>query len=188
DSFDILGHSWGGILATEFEVRRQPAGLRRLVLSNSLASVALRQQSTAQLLVKFPKEVQEGMMAGMTDQAAFYSAFAAFLDVHGCTVKPTPQEVVHTMEQTLGEAGDPTVASAPVVKDWTIIDRLHAVRVPTLVINGRLDYEQDFVVAPLFENIPKAKWVTFEKSSHMPFWEERDRYMWLIEGYLRWDL
>ncbi|KAK7676301.1 hypothetical protein QCA50_020755 [Cerrena zonata] len=29
ESFDLYGHSWGGILATEFEVRKQPAGLRK---------------------------------------------------------------------------------------------------------------------------------------------------------------
>ena len=39
--FDILGHSWGGILASEFVIRRQPSGLRKLVLVGSLASMEL---------------------------------------------------------------------------------------------------------------------------------------------------
>lgn len=70
------------------------------------------------------------------------------------------------------------------MKDWTIIDRLNKVRVPTFVTNGRADQAQDFVVAPFFQHIPKAKWVTFENSSHMSFWEERERYMKLVGEFL----
>ena len=57
-------------------------------------------------------------------------------------------------------------------------------RVPTLVINGRNDVAQDFVCEPFFRNIKKVKWVTFEMSSHMPMWEERERYMNVISEFL----
>lgn len=70
------------------------------------------------------------------------------------------------------------------MQGWTVIDRLNQFRVPAFVINGRADQAQDFVVAPFFQHIPKAKWVTFEKSSHMPFWEERERYMQLVGEFL----
>ena len=55
ENFSLLGHSWGGILASEFEVRRQPAGLRRLVITNSLAEASLWVQSNAMLAQSFPK-------------------------------------------------------------------------------------------------------------------------------------
>jgi pimeloyl-ACP methyl ester carboxylesterase len=56
--------------------------------------------------------------------------------------------------------------------------------VPCLVINGRYDPAQDFVVAPLFHRIPRTKWVRFEESSHTPFWEERAQYMALVGDFL----
>ncbi|KAH9921649.1 uncharacterized protein B0H18DRAFT_1121340 [Fomitopsis serialis] len=71
------------------------------------------------------------------------------------------------------------------MQGWTAIDRLHKVRVSTLVINGRMDMAQDFVVAPFFEKINKVKWITFEKSSHCPFWEERERYMNILDEFLK---
>uniref|UniRef100_A0A8H8CJQ6 Uncharacterized protein n=1 Tax=Psilocybe cubensis TaxID=181762 RepID=A0A8H8CJQ6_PSICU len=81
-----------------------------------------------------------------------------------------------------GPDGDPTVASAPIMQNWTIIGRLHLVRVPTLVINGKKDISQDFVVQPSFDRIQKVKRVTLENSSHSPFIEETERpvYMKLI--------
>lgn len=71
-----------------------------------------------------------------------------------------------------------------ILKDWSIIDRLDKVRVPTFVINGRKDISQDFVVAPFFQGIKRVKWVTFENSAHAPFWEERELYMKRVADFL----
>ncbi|KAL7283426.1 hypothetical protein ACG7TL_002856 [Trametes sanguinea] len=184
DSFDLLGHSWGGILASEFEVERHPEGLRHIIISDSLASMSLWQESNMQLLQAFPKSVQEGMAAGMKDPAAYQAALRQFHAVHGCRVQPTPPEFVYSLEQVFGANGDPTVASSPMLDGWSIIGRLGAVRKSALIINGRYDISQDFVIAPFFQEIPEAKWITFENSSHTPFWEERERYMEVVERFL----
>lgn len=113
DGFDILGHSWGGILASEFEVRKQPPGLKHLILADSLAASSLWNQSNMQLLQTFPEDVQQGIAAGMKDPAKVWPALQKFHAVHGCIVKPVPQEFVYTMEQVFGPAGNPTVATAP---------------------------------------------------------------------------
>ncbi|KZT01798.1 proline iminopeptidase [Laetiporus sulphureus 93-53] len=185
NAFDLLGHSWGGILASEFEVRRQPKGLKHLILSDSLAASSLWNKSNMQLLQEFPKEVQEGMGMGMKDPAKFYAALKQFHAKHACNVRPYPKEVQHSFDAIFGPDGDPTVAGAPILNNWSIIDRLHLVRVPTFVINGRGDIAQDFVVAPFFEKIKKVKWVTFENSTHTPFWEEREKYMKLVDEFVQ---
>lgn len=115
NEFDLGGHSWGGILASEFEVRRQPKGLKHLILSDSLASSALWNQSNMQLMQTFPKEVQEGLGGGMKTPEKFWAALQQFHAVYGCTIKPFPQEYLYTMEQVFGPNGDPTVAAAPYV-------------------------------------------------------------------------
>lgn len=184
NSFDIIGHSWGGILASEFEVRKQPPGLKRLILADSLAASSLWNQSNMQLLQAFPEDVQQGFAAGMKDPPKFWAALQKFHAVHGCIVNPFPTEFRYTMEQVFGPDGDPTVATAPILNNWTVIDRLHLVHASTLVVHGRKDIAQDFVVKPFFDKIQKVKWVTLENSSHTPFLEERERYMELVSGFL----
>jgi pimeloyl-ACP methyl ester carboxylesterase len=68
--------------------------------------------------------------------------------------------------------------------NWTIVDRLDQINVPTFVIDGRQDIAQDFVVAPFFQKIKKVKWVTFANSSHTPFYEERELYMKAVADFL----
>lgn len=116
DSFDLLGHSWGGILGSEFEVRRQPAGLKHLVLSDSLAASSLWGKSNMELMQSMPKEVQEGLGVGMKDPAKFWAALQEFHKVYGCTVQPTPKEYLDSMNWVFGPGGDPTVAGAPYVQ------------------------------------------------------------------------
>ena len=70
------------------------------------------------------------------------------------------------------------------LKEWNVIDKLPLVQKPALLINGRFDVSQDFVNEPIFFGLQKVKWLTFEESSHTPFWEERDRYMDLLSKFL----
>lgn len=70
------------------------------------------------------------------------------------------------------------------MKTWTVIDDLHKITVPTLLINGRYDDAQDVAVVPFFERIPKVKWVQFAESSHMPFFEEKGRYLEIVGDFL----
>ncbi|KAI0360574.1 proline-specific peptidase [Trametes cingulata] len=188
DAFSLFGHSWGGILGAEFAVRKQPAGMRHLILSNSLASFDLWLQSVGQLLQPLPEEVHVGMAAGMMDRKKYREALRQFHAVHGCLVRPVPAEFDYAIDQSLGEEGDPTVASVPLLMGWSIVDRLHLLRVPTFVINGRKDISQDFVVAPFFQGIRKVKWVTLENSSHTPFYEERELFMQLIADFLKLEV
>ena len=80
---------------------------------------------------------------------------------------------------------DLTMVLPSVTKGWTIVDRLHDVDVPTLVINGQYDVAQDYVTEAYINRIPGAKWIKFEESSHMPFWEEREKYMQLTADFLK---
>ncbi|OCH93657.1 proline iminopeptidase [Obba rivulosa] len=161
DAFDLIRHSWGGVLATEFELHLN-----------------------MQLMQAMPPEVQSGLQRGMKETKKYEAALKFFHAKHGCTVKPFPAEVKYSLDQIFGQDGDAAVASAPILKDWSAVDRLRFVRVPTFVINGHDDISQDAVDTPFFQKIPEVKWVTFEQSSHMPFWEERERYMQLVSDFL----
>jgi len=127
------------------------------------------------------------MAAGWNDVKKLAPAIKKFHAVHGCTVKPLPKEWVDMMDRVFGENGDPTVGIMMfkhVLGDWSVIDRLHLIHQPTLVINGRADVAQDFVCRPLFQNIGKVKWRTFELSSHTPMLEEREDYLKEVADFL----
>jgi len=180
--YDILGHSWGGMLGSELAVTKPP-GLNKLILSDSLASMELWSKSEMQQLAEFPEEVREGMMAGFDDVPKYRAAMAVFYAKHGCILNPWPKELNASFESLFE---DPTVdiKMSGTLSTWTIIDRLYNIDVKTLVINGAADMAQDFVIQPFLDNIPDATHVKFEDSSHTPFWEERESYMQVVSDFL----
>lgn len=102
--FDILGHSWGGQLRAEFEVRRQPTGLRHLVLSNPLSSMSLWHQSNKLLIEQLPNEEKEAIAAGPDVVPEKYSlAMEHFHSLHGCTVQPVPKELVYSKQEGVAD-------------------------------------------------------------------------------------
>jgi L-proline amide hydrolase len=190
----LLGQSWGGMLGSEHAVRRPP-GLRALVLANSPPSMRLWVAEANRLRESLPVEVQKVLLhhetAGTLDSAEYRAASRVFYDRHVCRVVPWPAEVARTFAAM---DADPTVYQAmngPTefhvigsLSDWSIIDRLGAIAVPTLLLSGRYDEATPAVVQPFADTIPDVRWTIFEQSSHMPHVEERAACMLEIARFL----
>jgi len=195
DRYALLGQSWGGVLGSEHAVR-QPAGLKALVLANSLASYPTWIREANRLRLELPNGIHETLSkheeAGTTADPEYLAATDVFNRAHVCRCDPMPEAVKRTFD---GMAEDPTVYATMngptefhvigTLKDWTIGDRLHLIDLPTLVISGKYDEATPEVVRPFVENIPEVEWVLFDQSSHMPHYEEREACMNVVSRYLR---
>ncbi|KAI5118246.1 hypothetical protein M0805_007495 [Coniferiporia weirii] len=190
DSFDLLGHSWGGVLAAEFAVRRAPRGLRRLVLADTFASAKLRNAAIARRCATLPENAQEAIrtheQARTTDAPGYKSAMATYYARFMCRVQPFPSDLLYSLKQSELAGGVVLRAMRKngLESDWDIVDRIHLIRVPTLLINGEYDFMADEVCSPFFHRLDKVRWVKFACSSHMPHYEERDRYMQTVHAFL----
>lgn len=193
DNYNVLGQSWGGMLMGRW-ASRQPRGLHRLVIADSPASMELWVEAANHLLSLLPQDVQDTLKKheseGTTDSQEYKDAMQVFYDRHVCRVQPTP-EIVSIGFRMLEE--DPTVyytmngpsefhITGP-LKEWSMLDDAHKILVPTLLINGFYDEARDSVVAPWFQRIPKARWITFPNSSHMPHIEEKERYLEVVREF-----
>ena len=194
DDYHLLGQSWGGMLGAEHAIR-QPTGLRSVVLSNSPASMALWASEAKILRGKLPPDVEATLdrheANGTTEDPEYLAASQVYYDEHVCRVVPNPPEVVRTFEYL---TSDPTVyhtMNGPneffcigTLKNWSVIERVQHIVAPTLLLSGRFDEATPATVQPFFDAIPDVRWEIFEASSHMPFIEERERYLSVVEDFL----
>jgi L-proline amide hydrolase len=115
-----------------------------------------------------------------------------FYDRHVCRVVPNPPEVRAAFAAL---AEDPTVyhtMNGPSefhvvgsLRDWSVVDRLPNIDVPTLVVSGAYDEAAPVAVMPYVQLIPNVHWEVFQYSSHMPHVEEHSRYVSVVESFLR---
>ncbi|GAB3459448.1 proline iminopeptidase-family hydrolase [Kineococcus endophyticus] len=192
--YDVLGQSWGGMLAAEHAVLR-PAGLRSLVIANSPACMDTWSRAALALRAELPADVRAALDTheadGTIDHPDYQAATAEFYARHVCRVQPMPADVARTFAW-IDE--DPTVyhtMNGPTEfhvtgtnTGWTIEDRLPRVQARTLVLNGRYDEATDECVAPFVDRVPGATWVRFEESSHMPHVEEPQLYLDVVDAFL----
>lgn len=195
ERYHLLGQSWGGMLAAEHAVRH-PAGLVGLVLSNAPASIPLWTAEAARLRAALPTSVREALdrheAAGTLDDPDYLAATDAYYQRHVVRCDPMPPEVEETFARM---AEDPTVyhtmngpnefSCVGSLREWTIADRARLIEVPTLLCSGRYDEATPATIQPLADGIPDVRWEIFDRSSHMPFVEEPERYLAVVEGFLR---
>jgi L-proline amide hydrolase len=182
------------MLAAEHAVR-QPIGLSSLILSNSPASMVLWSSEAKVLRAKMDPAVAEILdcheARGTTSDPEYVEATQVYYDEHVCRVVPNPPELLRTTEFMARDSTVYNVMNGPnefycvgTLRDWTIEDRVHRIAVPTLLLSGRHDEATPRTVQPFYDAIRGARWEIFESSSHMPFIEERDRYLELVNAFL----
>ena len=194
DDYHLLGQSWGGMLGAEHAIRR-PAGLRSLVIADSPASMELWVSEANRLRADLPAEVQATLLeheaAGTTDSPEYLAAEEVFYARHVCRVVPNPPEVTKSFASI---AEDPTVyhtMNGPSefhvigsLRDWSVVDQVHLITAPTLVVTGAYDEATPAVVKPFLDAIPDVRWHQFPESSHMPHVEEEADFMTVVGSFL----
>ncbi|KAM5531779.1 hypothetical protein V8D89_014549 [Ganoderma adspersum] len=194
NDFDLLGHSWGGMLGARFATSHSP-GLKRLVIASAPASMKLWVEAANHLRGQLSPEVQAVLdkheVDGTTEMKEYQDAVGVYYSRHLCRLNPMPKEVAEVFEAL---QGDPMVYMTMLgpsefhvtgsLRDWSILEDIIKINVPTLLLNSVYDQAQDNVIAPFFHSIQKVKWFTFAESSHMPQYEEREKYMQIVGNFL----
>ncbi|MGW2162269.1 proline iminopeptidase-family hydrolase [Nonomuraea sp. NPDC001699] len=194
DNYVLFGHSWGGLLAVR-HASHHPSGLRGLIIANSPASYPEWRKELKILRDLLPVEVNDVLLAheaaGTTDSREYYEAMMVFYNRHVLRIRPWPNEFMATFMDTLS---NPTVyhtMNGPcefhvtgTLKDWSTIDLLADISVPTLVLSGRHDEVTPESVRPFLDLIPESREVVFENSSHSPHLEEPERFRKVVLDFL----
>ena len=188
----LLGTSWGGMLAQE-HVLSGASGIVGLVLSSTLANLALWNEEQLKLRAALPPEVIEVLdrheAAGTYDDPEYERAMEAYFDRHmyrGPKPRPELQRMAAEKATDVYRAmqGPNEWTTTGALKGWDIRDRLREIDVPTLVVRGRYDMCTEPIAVELLNGIPNAREVVLERSSHTPVLEETDRYLEVVGSFL----
>lgn len=189
--FHLFGHSWGGWLALQYILDRQPKDVVSLVAASTCASLPAFAETTRALKQQLPEETQrvldEHEAAGTTDDPAYGEAAMAYITqwlIRGeipdyvFAAKAAENERVAAIMQ------GPEWNVTGRLKDWDVTARLGEVRIPVLVTSGRFDEMTPELIRPLVAGLPDATWTLFEESAHMAHIEEQDAYLAAVAAHL----
>ena len=180
---NLVGDSYGGFLAMAYAVAH-PDRVHKLILSDSPPAAF---KDMVHLLPQTFPDIEEEDAAlekklGNTDAAAQQGLINHFRMIF------YSQEMMHKYLANVGDIGYAPGVGAAVGDSASNMDmnaELPKFKFPTLIITGRYDMN----VAPLnawrmYKAIPGAKLAIFEKSGHLPSYEEPDKYVQVVDEFL----
>ena len=190
----LFGNSWGGWLAMQYTLDRQPS-LESLIISSSPPSVERAVREMNELRAQLPDDVQRVLAdheaRSFFECPEYTAAVMVFYKRHLCRLEAWPEGVEQAMGPGFGAGPYLTMWGpsefGPVTGNldgWDITHRLAEITVPTLVTVGRHDEMRPDHMAVLADAIPNGELVVFEESSHMAFVEERRSYMRTLNSFM----
>lgn len=183
EQIHLFGQSWGGCLALEHTLS-QATGLASLILANTPANIQQFVSEAYSLMNDLPADIKETISkheaAGTTQDPEYKQAMEAFNHCFLCRLDPWP----NCLTQAYSKVGTEFRGAGKII-DWNVENRLSAISVPTLLLSGRYDEVTPACVEKLQQGISNSEWVMFENSSHMPHLEETERFLQVLEEFLR---
>ncbi|MGZ3478776.1 MAG: alpha/beta fold hydrolase [Myxococcaceae bacterium] len=181
---DLLGHSYGGALVMAYTARF-PDRVKRLLIVDSAAP---KWSETVFLFSQVYPDVSEHMDgfelgAQFNDTAAIEAQIRDYLSM--IFWDPDHRDAFlrqyspGSFRRHVNQALDADMGK------YDLNPEIKKFRLPVLVITGRYDMNVAPVVAwKIHKAIPGSQLVIFERSGHLPFYEEPERFRKVLEDFL----
>jgi proline iminopeptidase len=201
DKIDILGHSYGGVVAQGYAIK-YPERVKHLILANSFHSFLMWQKnddnSNHEIKTNYPEVWEElmkirekGAVSSDPEHQEIYGRVPyGFLYAYdpgkfvGRTNKPYPNRFnSEVYYQMVGKDGDFLVGND--IGSFDFRKKLKDLKMPLLIIGGRYDrVAVPEMMIKYKDYCPQAEFVMFEKSGHNPQIEEPEKEFALINNFL----
>jgi proline iminopeptidase len=194
DRVHLLGQSWGGALAVEYVLSRNPEGVESLILSAPLLDADRWVADQRANLAAFPDEMQkvvrEAESTGDFDSPEYQDAMAAYYARHVCRTDPWPECLNRTFEKIslpvyLGMWGPSEFTCTGTLRTFSVTGRLDEVPVPVLFTCGEHDEAPPATMMYFQGLVPGSELKVFEGASHEHHLEETDAYLAAVREFMR---
>ena len=185
EKWDVLGHSWGGFLSMAYAARHGDH-IERLVIVDSAAP---KFSDTIFLFSQvFPETIERRSAYTFADELGDKAASDAATSEYLTMLFYSTEKRDAFIPQMYKDAFTKEVGAA-VQRDIARFDlnpELPKFKFPTLVVTGRYDMNVAPLVAYKIHNaIPGSKFVVFERSGHIPFYEEPEAFVAAVDSFLK---
>lgn len=190
----ILGQSWGGMLALEHALSGA-AGIKSLILANTMASIEDWLRAAEGLRSRLPSEAAEALArheeAGDYAHPEYQGCMLQYYRRHVCRLDPWPEPMVRAFDKlgqdpevyhTMWGPSEFTVTGN--LLGWDVRPRLKEIQVPTLLISGEFDEATPEVMGVLHRGIVRSEWALLEGCSHLSHLENPAGFMGAVAGFL----
>ena len=194
DEIHLLGQSWGGMQAIWYALEYKPKGIKSYILSSTLSSAKLWEKEQKRRISYMSEADQKALLeaekTGDYSSKEYNEALDRFMKMY-CAGEVTENdpECLRRPKKSGSEAyvvgwGHNEFSPSGTLAGYEFTDRLHEIKEPCLITSGAIDLSSPYIAKTMYDRIPNSKWELFEYSRHMPFVEENEKYMEVLNKWL----
>ncbi len=186
-NFFLLGHSWGGILATEYALKYQHR-LKGLVISNMMMSIpAYNEYARTVLMPAMDQavlaEIRRLEATGDTETPRYMELLGDHYTKHVLRMpaEEWPEPVNRSFARTnrsiyVPMQGPSELGASGILAAWDRTADLESIRVPTLVIGATHDTMDPAHMEMVAARIPHGRFLLCPNGSHMSMYDDQRTY------------
>jgi proline iminopeptidase len=181
--FDLVGDSYGGLLAMAYAAA-YPEHIEKLILSDSAAPAW---KDIVRVLPDVFPDVLEQIATREKNNSSDPDAADQRIRDHFRMLfySEANRDAYLAGVKDLGSTPQVSAAVQKATRTLDLTPELAKFKFPTMVITGRYDMNVTPITAwNIYKAIPGAKFVVFEKSGHLPSYEEPDKYVQVVDAFL----
>jgi len=181
--FNLVGDSYGGLLAMAYAAAH-PEHVEKLILSDSAAPAW---KDIVRVLPDVFPDVLEQIVAREKNSTPNTDAADQRIRDHFLMLFYSEQNRDAYLNGVKDLESVPQVSAAiqKATRTLDLTPELPKFKFPTMVITGRYDMNVTPLTAwNIYKAIPGATFVVFEKSGHLPSYEEPDKYVQVVNTFL----
>ncbi len=186
DNFYLLGHSWGGILATEYALKYQD-NIKGLIISNMMSSCPAYGKYAEDVLAKqMDPKVLDSVRAieargDFANPKYMELLIPNFYNQHVCRLNPWPDALNRALPHMNGEIytimqGPSEFGVAGRLANWDRSKDLPKIKVPTLTIGGKHDTMDPEHMQWMATQVQKGRSLICPEGSHCSMWDDQAHY------------
>lgn len=191
-NFYLLGHSWGGILATEYALKYQ-RHLKGLIISNMMTDCVAYDKYAADVLSKqMDKNILDTIQrmeanGQYTDPKYMELLLPHFYAKHLCRLAEWPDAVNRSFEHMNSSIyvlmqGPSEFGISGRLENWNRSPDLGQIKVPTLTIGATHDTMDPEYMKWMSTQLPNGRYLLCPNGSHMAMWDDQKVY---FDGLIR---
>lgn len=197
DNFYLLGHSWGGILATEYALKYQD-NLKGLIISNMVMSIPEYNEYANRVLAKqMPQEVVDSVRAmearkDYENPRYMELLIPNFYEKHICRMPqadwpdPVKRGLNHVNPDIYVLMQGPSEFSASGrLEKWDRKADMPKIKVPTLAIGAGNDTMDPAQMEWISKTVQHGRFLFCPNGSHMDMWDDQQTYFKGLIAFLK---
>lgn len=188
----LLGHSWGTFLGIDHALT-YPGRIKSLILADGAGDIPHLVGELHRLRAALGPATVEMMQRHEAEGTLDHPEYAAAVTIlnyrHVCRLDNWPDSLKRSLDDwnmavygTMQGPNEFTFTGN--YKDWSRLDAMDRITVPTLVLCGMHDELTPACSMRMHQKLPNSTIRVFKNSSHMPFYEEPDAYFATLLDFL----